>query len=81
MKNGAADHEGVRCGAGSRDVGGGVAQLVGILVDDQPTVVDEQHVLEQVGDLVDEMSREHDGPRMFRVVREQTVVEQRARDC
>jgi hypothetical protein len=61
-------------GAGHRDGAG--AQRVGVVVEHDPAVVDEQHVLEQVGDLLDEVRREQDRPRVLGVVGQQPVVEQ-----
>jgi len=44
-------------------------------IDDDPTVVDHDHVLEQIGHLVDQVGGEKDRPGMFAVVGQQPVVE------
>ena len=43
-------------------------------------VVEHDHVFEQVGGLVDEVGREHEGSRVLGVVGQQPVVEQMAGD-
>ena len=51
-------------------------QRLGVGVEQDPAVVDEQHVLEQVADLLDQVGGEDDGPRVLGVVGEQPVVEE-----
>lgn len=59
----------------SDDVDRSIADLLGGLIHDDPAVVDDDDLLDEIGDLVDEVAREHDGARKFGVVGDETVVE------
>ena len=71
----AVAHERVDCGDVPADGGRRLAQFVGVLVDDDSAVVDDEHVLEQIAHLVDQVGREDDGARMLGIVLEEPVVE------
>ena len=63
--------------ARAADHDGAAAQGVGVLVEqDHASAVEQHDVLDEVADLVDEVGREHDGPRVLGVVGEQAVVEE-----
>ena len=68
-------------GGGVADDGGGlVAYIVGGGIHDDLTPVDDEHALDEVGDLVDQVTGEDDGTRVLGVVLEQPVVEDLAGD-
>jgi hypothetical protein len=75
-----AGDEGVDVGLAADDARGPPAQLVCRRVEQHAPLVDHDHVLEQVRDLVDQVGGEHDGARELGVVGEQTVVEGLPRD-
>src|SRR5690625_2419439 len=70
----AGDEAGDRIGV-TDDVDGAIPDLLGGFVDDDLSAIDDDDVLDEIGDLIDEVAREHDRAGMVRVVGDETVVE------
>src|SRR5699024_264010 len=71
---GPGDEAGDRIGV-TDDVDGAIPDLLGGFVDDDLSAIDDDDVLDEIGDLIDEVAREHDRAGMVRVVGDETVVE------